>query len=347
MKLSARDIDAFLKQPSKVAGALIYGPDQGLVSTRARDIANLIISPADQDFNRTELTEEQLVQDEPRLADELCAMSLMGGRRLIWLRDAGDKSGAIVKQALAQLPANIPAHEQHYLLVSAAELTPRSALRVLFEQEQTLAAVPCYKQEGASVTQVIRSKLDAAGLRHTPEVMTYLATQLTGDRMIIESELDKIILYYGANSQIEIESLRELIVSSQEVALDRLTHAFAGGQLGPLLRDLDEAIISGMQPIMCLRSIDRLLARLQQIAQAMQEGKSAEQAISSARPPIFFKDKALYQQYLRRWNSSALLQARHQLMLLEADLKLHHETSDLRLKDGLLRLAGKALKAAA
>ncbi len=347
MKLSAREVDGFLKAPGKVAGVLIYGPDQGLVSTRARAIANQIVSGPDQDFNRTELTEEQLLQDEPRLADELSAMSLMGGRRLIWLRDAGDKSGAIIKQALAQLPDAIPAHEQHYLLVSAAELTPRSALRVLFEQEPTLAALPCYKEEGASVSQLIRSKLESASVRYSPEVITYLATQLSGDRMIIESELDKIILYYGANSQIEMETLRDVIASSQEVALDRLTHAFAGGQLGSLLRDLDEMMISGMQPIMCLRSIDRLLARLQQIAQAVQEGKSAEQAISAARPPIFFKEKSLYQQYLRRWNAEALLQARHQLMLLEAELKLYHETSDLRLKDGLLRLAGKALKAAA
>lgn len=348
MKLAARDIAAFMAQPEKQAGVLIYGPDYGQISQRADEIGKKVLAGAvDDPFSRTDLTQEQLLDDTARLSDELNAMSLMGGRRLITLRGVTDSVADIIKEALEGCSRKYAPHEQHFLLVTAAELTPRSALRLLFEQAQTVAALPCYREETQGLSQFIRHKFDSKKLRYPPEAIAFLAAQLAGDRMVAESELNKILLYYEGDSQIEMDTLRLLITSASEIEMDSICHAFAGGQLSILMQHLDSALLSGLQPIVLLRSLDRLLSRIEQMARLIADGKSADQALSALRPPVFFKDKPRYHDYARRWNLPRLQNAKHQLLRLDRHIKRHHEIDDLLLKDTLLRLAAAGSSKAA
>jgi DNA polymerase III subunit delta len=339
MKLTTRDIAGFMANPAPYAGVLVYGPDQGGVAQTARQLVDKILPDGDDGFNRTELTQEQLLEDEARLCDELCAMSLMGGRRFILLRDITDKVSGIIADAMAQAGKSVPPAEQHFMVITAGELSPKSSLRSLFEKEKHVAALPCYKEAGQSVAQLVRHKFDTAGIKYTSEIIAFLSAQLGGDRMVAESELEKILLFCRGDSQIEMDTLRQLTASSLDIELDAICHAFAGGNIPFLMQQLDSALLSGVQPIVILRAIDRLLTRIEALVLAMLEGKSSEQALASLRPPVFFKDKPRFQAYAKRWDRKRLAYAKHQLMRLDVHVKRHHEVDDLMLKDGLLRLA--------
>lgn len=347
MKLTAKQITEFMAAPAQYAGVLLYGADNGQMTQRSKQLAAAILPPMDAGFNLTELTEDQCLADEARLADELNAMSLMGGRRLIMVRDASDKLTPILKSALAQCSPSVPAHEQHFLIVLAAEITARSTLRALFEQSKILAALPCYKDEAQGISQLVRTRFNAAGLRFAPESVSFLARQLRGDRMIAESELDKIVLYYGEGAQVDMESLRRLTSASMDIEMGDVCHAFAAAQLAALMRQLDNTLQSGIQPIIVLRSIGQLLSRIEQVLLAAQESGSIDRAIESMRPPLFYKEKPLFHEYAQRWSLPQLRSAKHQLMVLEVSIKQHHEIDGLLLKDSLLRLCSGSLKAAA
>lgn len=342
MKLAAKQIEGFLRQPGGCHGVLIYGPDHGLIRQRATSITKNILGAADDAFNKAELSEEQLLQDPALLSDELSALSLMGGRRLVCIRDAGDKSGAIIAEARDALS------EGSYLLVTADELTPRSPLRKLFESEPQLAALPCYKDEGYGLSQLITQSLQQYGLRVNREAQDYLCARLGGDRMMILSELERIALYFGDEKQVDMPSLQRLIESDQDTSMDVVSHAFAARNGKLFCEALDQLLVTGVQPIIFIRSIDRMLARLSEMHVLMQGGKSADQAAQSMRPPLFFKDKALFAGYARKWEFQQIQRARHQLMRLEAVTKTSYDTSETLLKEGLLRLMlSKPSKAAA
>src|SRR6201996_5196992 len=81
------DVDRFLKgPPAEIRAALIWGRDRGGVRERADALAGTIAPVPDDPFNVALLTETDIDRDAARLEEELSALSLTGGRRLIRLR---------------------------------------------------------------------------------------------------------------------------------------------------------------------------------------------------------------------------------------------------------------------
>ncbi len=290
-----------------------------------------MLAGGDVTFNRSDFDEDALLEDPARLGDELAAMSLMGGQRLVVLRDAGDKSAPVIKEALEGVC-------EAYLLVYAQELPPRSVLRKLFESDGRIAALPCYKDEGVGLSQLITQQLQQAGLHSDRAVTEYLTARLGGDRSMGLSELEKITLYFLGETQVSLEAIQNLVESDQETTLDEVCQAFALRHTKRFCETLDTLLVAGVQPIMFLRSIDRLLARIADIHMQMAQGKSPDQAVQALRPPVFFKQQKLFAQYARGWTAPQLQSVRHQIMRLELITKTKNETAEIEMKQGLLRL---------
>ena len=93
MKIEARQVEAFLKKPDpKVRGVVIYGNDDGLVAERAVALARTICEDLKDPFRVVDIAGDVLKHDPARLADEFGALSMMGGRRVIRVRPAGEES---------------------------------------------------------------------------------------------------------------------------------------------------------------------------------------------------------------------------------------------------------------
>src|SRR5690349_19460332 len=130
MKIAPKAVEAFLAAPGKEhVAALVYGPDAGLVRERAKRIASVLLGSNDDPFAFSEFTEASLLADSARLADELSAISLLGGKRVILVRDAGDKLVKLLEAAASCLNKDV------FLIVMSDELGTRSNLRSWFEKE--------------------------------------------------------------------------------------------------------------------------------------------------------------------------------------------------------------------
>ncbi len=338
MKLATRDISAFIANPTRSNGVLVYGPDRGLVRQRVDHIAAQIVGDLSDPFNKAELTNEQLLEDSAVLFDELAAMSFTGDRRLILIRDASDKLTTLVKEALPQL------NEQNYLLLYTDELSPRSSLRGLFEKETSLAALPCYRDEGVGLEQLIRDTFRGYGLQVESGVLPYLVEHLGGDRLVILSELEKISLYCGEEETISLEEVQHIVGDSKEHGLDDMAFALASGNVEQLMQLLDKLFLEGTNAVVMLRTITRHMQRLLDIYDAMEEGISEDQAIKSLRPPIFFKHIPTIKSQLRCWNKKRIIQILHLLSKAEIEIKTHHEQSELLCHHYLMHMARTATK---
>ncbi|HEY1505396.1 MAG TPA: DNA polymerase III subunit delta, partial [Stellaceae bacterium] len=139
MKLPAARIAAFVKTPDAgMRAALVYGPDAGLVKERAEKIARAICPDLTDAFRVADLDPDGLPKDPARLNDEAASLSLMGGRRLVRVQDAGDGVGGLFDRFFKDPPPG-----DAFIVVSAGDLPPRSSLRRAFESAKTAAAIPC------------------------------------------------------------------------------------------------------------------------------------------------------------------------------------------------------------
>jgi DNA polymerase-3 subunit delta len=91
VRLPPGQVESFLRRPDpQISAVLLYGPDAGLVRERADMLARGICPDLQDPFRVAELTPSVLGADPARLADEAAQISLMGGRRVVRVRDAGD-----------------------------------------------------------------------------------------------------------------------------------------------------------------------------------------------------------------------------------------------------------------
>jgi DNA polymerase-3 subunit delta len=317
MKLGFRDIEPFVRAPNPAARViLVYGPDNGLMKERAVTMGKTVVEDINDPFNAVTLTAAILAEDPARLSDEAGAMSMMGGDRLIRVEDAGDKLTSLLKTYLEN-PS-----ETALIILEAGELSPRSSLRKLCESAKNAAAVPCYVEDERDVARLIRETLQKDQLNIDNDAAQWLATNISGDRGKVRSELEKLAIYKGDDqSPITLDDVRACCGEAGALAVDDLVNATAGSQPELALKTFNKLMEEGISFMVVLRSLQNHFARLHITKAKVQNGESIDQAIKTLAPPIFFKAQAQFKAQANRWSLNGITKVLDKLATLEADCK--------------------------
>jgi DNA polymerase-3 subunit delta len=85
--VKAGEVERVLRsRPAGVDLLLVYGPDHGLVSERARLAARSAVDDPDDAFQLIRMDGDTLADEPTRLVEETSTYGLFGGRRAIWVR---------------------------------------------------------------------------------------------------------------------------------------------------------------------------------------------------------------------------------------------------------------------
>ncbi len=300
MKVPAQKIESFIASPdSTIRSALIYGPDVGLISQRSSTLMKWAAEDINDPFNVVEIHCTALSQTPSLIADELASISLMGGRRLVIVKEAGNSHSSILKSALEASFSS----EQAFLLVMAGDLKPGS-LRSLFENRDDCAAIACYQDDVRGLTHVVSQKLLSMGMSFDPDVCAYVAMNSQGDRMVVLSEIEKLCLFLGDKKYVSLDDAKSVIGETTQSHLDDICNAIAMGNHGHLEHHLRKALSQGIMPIVILRSVGRFFSRIQLTHGLILKGNTPENALKQLRPPVFFKQLPLFKQFLNKFSST-------------------------------------------
>lgn len=316
MKLAGAAIERFLKSPDKnVRAVLVYGPDEGLVRERARAMALLVVEDLNDPFRVASFANEApLLEDPTRLADEAASLSLMGGRRLVRVREAGDK----LAKAAALL---LERESDSFTVVEAGDLGPRSALRKLFEASPAGAAMPCYVEDERQLARTLSEALAERQVRIDGDALQLLAGSLVGDRMIARQEVEKLATYLGAGATATIEDVEAVVGDSAGLALDDVAQAAASGDVPGLDRALTRLFAESTSAIGLLRVAQTYVRRLHATRARIDAGDSVDAACSKLQPPLFFKARDNFIRQVERWSLVRLETAMNGLVAAEAACK--------------------------
>ncbi len=297
------DIQANLRELDPgFRAVLVYGPNEGLSRERADRFSKQIVDDLADTFNIARPTSDQVRADPPLLQDEMSAISMVGGRRLVRLDRAGDSVSGAVANVLETKVGDA------LLVITAGDLGPRSKLRRLIEADPGALAVPCYEDTEEDIVQLIRQELSDRGLSIEPDAMAYLRTNLGSDRMISRSELAKLALYMEGRepTSVSLDDARSVVGDSSAWALDDIASAAAQGDVRRLDLMLERAEARRESAISILRTLSRRLERLYFVCGLMEENNSYDAAVSKLRPPLFFKDKPSFRAQTTKWSANSL-----------------------------------------
>ena len=343
MKLEPRRIESFLAGPEPTFRAcLVYGPDRGLVAERAARLVRAIVADPADAFRVAALSAETLLAEPTRLHDEAAQLSLMGGRRLVHVTEAGDAVGALFARYLADPPAG-----DGFVVVEGGDLKPRSSLRRAFESAKNAAAIACYLDGPREVETLAREVARAHRLTLAPDAMPYLVSSLGSDRALSRQELEKLALYAGDGGMVTRDDAAALVGDSADLSLEDAILAAAEGNPATCERALSRTLAEGESPIRILRAAQRHFTLLHRTASRLAEGADAETAIAAIRPPLFFKLKDSFKRQLRLWPAHRAAAVVIALVEAERQAKSTGMPGETLCRAALLRIARGAMQATA
>ena len=309
MILSKRpDIERFLAKPDAgVRAALIYGRDLGVVRDRANQLALKVVDRPDDPFDVAQLTDGDLGDDPARLEDALAAQSLMGGRRLVRLRFAGEKAsadklvaGALTRHAAGEL------NPDAFFLIEAGALGRDSALRKAAEKAAAAAVIPCYEDEPGDVARLVRETLAKDNISLNADALALFVARMPKERGVARQEIERLALFLGPGSgatatPADLEAF--LGVEPEASLADAAADAF-GGRIREAQAGIRRARQEGEAGPAAIRAIGMHLGRLRRTLVLHMSGAGLQEAAKSS--GVFWKQEREFLRQARSWSLDEL-----------------------------------------
>ncbi len=296
---------------------LVFGRDDGLVREYAATIGKQIVEDLSDPFNVARPSSEQIKATPSILLDEVSALSMLGGRRLVRLENAGNDSKDAVSLVLESDMGD------GLLVITSADLTKTSGLRKLVEGHKKGLAIACFADDMRDIMGLVRQILADANLTATQDAISYLSNNLGSDRAVSRGELDKLVLYMGnSNQQITLADAEACVGDTAALMLNHIAEATTGGNLKQLETVLERAFTASESPVAILRIVSGRLMKMHMARGSMDhDGIGARAAVDRMRPPVFYKEKDAFTEQLQRWPLGRITQALNIVADAEADCK--------------------------
>jgi DNA polymerase-3 subunit delta len=312
MMIKTGDADRFVAKPPKdLSAVLVFGPDQGLVRERAELLMKSVVSDLGDPFRVADLDEQVLGNDGARLFDEAAAISMLGGRRVVRVRGAGNGLAKLFESFLEEHAGDA------LVVVEAGDLSKGVGLRRVFEEDDKAYAVACYADNERNLADVVRDGLKEFGLTIAHDALEDAVSRLGSDRGITRREIEKLALYAQGQKQVTLADVEAVMGDEGEARIDEVCDAAGTGDLPKLDLALERLWIADTSPVAVIRLALSHFQRVAVLKTFMARGESADAAIKRLRPPVHFMRVAAMKQQAQRWDENRLGDALD--LLLEAE----------------------------
>lgn len=316
MKIPATNIDIFIKTNlSSITAALLYGPDQGLIAERQENIIKNILGESYDPMMLIKLDANQLNKSPDKLYQEINNISLIAGKRVFVIYNVTNNFYKIFKECFENTKS------EDFIILSAAELSPSSSIRKFFETTDKIVALPCYIDDIRTIYNIVKTEL--ATLQPNNDIIQYIANNISGNRLVIKQELNKIKTYYLNKQSIDINSIKALLTESHLNDFQDFANNVADKNTVKSIQLLEDLLSSGFPEITLIRVLINYLYRILEVKSLLQDNNNFDNAIKSLKPPVFFKQKDILKRHINLWHTKELELTITKLNQLETTCKTY------------------------
>lgn len=338
------DVERLLDHPpAGIRVVLIHGRDRGGVRERADRLASRWVERPDDPFDVALLTDSDLDSDPARLADELCAQSMLGGRRLVRLRFAGEKPAQerAVSEAVSR-HAEGAYNPDAAFLIEAGALEKSSALRKAAEASPAAAAIAVYEDEVGDVARFVRESLSADRLTLSREALDLFVSRLPKERGVARQEIERLALYLGPDRAggVPASELDDFLGVEPEASLfDAASDAF-GGRLREAQSALRRARAEGEGGPAAVRALSQHAGKLRRALTLVGSGRDPASAAKAS--GVFWKAEREFLRQIGQWRGADLDVVQPELLEADRACKRTGSPDQLLAERAYMAVAGRA-----
>jgi DNA polymerase-3 subunit delta len=286
----------------------MYGENEGLKD----DVKKLIIEKY-KDAEIINLFQDEIIKNNNLLFNNLNNNSLFNEKKIFFLYEISDKIFNIIQEVVESK------NEDVQIFIFASILDKKSKLRNLFEKKHSLAIIPCYQDNERSLSVYIKTKLNNyKGV--TQEIINIIINNSNLDRRVIKNEIIKIKDFFLEKviNKKELEDLLNIRISNN---FGEIRDASLLGKKEKVNQLLNETDFLPEDVFNYLYQMNIRINKLLEVKSINTSMRNEELALESLKPKVFWKDKPIYIEQLKKWDEEKLGRALTRISELEILMK--------------------------
>ena len=295
---------------------LLYGPNSGLIE----ETINTILKP-NLSVNIFNYDENEILSNIDEFKEGIFSKSFFDEDKLIIISRATDKILHIVEEIIDKNIKDLK------IIIKSGVLEKKSKLRKFFETNKNIITIPFYEDNYQSLASIAEKFLKEKKIGISTQNINFIAERAKGNRINLKNELEKIENYCLKKKSIEFSEIAKLTNLSENYDITELVNQCIAKNKKKTLHILSENNSVLEDNILILKTFLYKFKRLKKLKKELETKNNIDVAISSFRPPIFWKEKDLIKQQLTVWSLSQIKFLIKEIGDLELLIKKNSELS--------------------
>ena len=289
---------------------LFYGQNNG---AKEEEISNLI--KIKKNIKPHHYEEKEIIGNYENFYNEITSQSLFEEEKIFIIKRATDKLEKILQEISEKNLSNI------LLIVNAENLEKKSKLRNLFEKNKKLVCVPFYPDNNSQLAKIAINYFNKLNYSMSQSNINLIISKTNGDRGVLIKELEKIEFFIKNNKKITTEQILKLVNIIENHSISELIDNCLAKNKKKIINILNENNFNNEDSIIIVRTFLNKSKKILKLRSEYEKNKDIDLTITSARPPIFWKDKEIVKQQIFNWNTKSIKNLIYKLNSIELLVK--------------------------
>jgi DNA polymerase-3 subunit delta len=302
---------------------LFYGKNQGLKNEAIKKLIK-------KDRQVFSYDEKEILDNEESFIENILSKSLFEKEKIIIIKRATDKLLLIIEKLSTKNFDDVA------IIINAESLEKKSKLRSFFEKNKELVCAPFYPDNDQTLSKLAYNFLRNKKISISPSNINLIVNKCSGDREALINEIQKIELFNKNGKKINSENISKLINLNENHSISELIDNCLAKNKKKIISILNENNFNNEDCIIIARSFLIKAKRLLALSTTFETNKNIDLTISSAKPPIFWKEKDITKQQIFKWKSENIKKLIYSLSDIELQIKKNINNSINLITDFIL-----------
>ena len=308
---------------------LLYGKNEGFKN----EVTNNLIKDKDKIIK---YEEKEVLENINDFIESILSKSLFENEKIIIIKRATDKILKIIDEINSK---NI---EDIKIILNADNLEKKSKLRSLFEKDKKYICVPFYPDTDQTLSKLTYNFLKKKNILISQSNINLIVNKCNGDRETLLNELNKIEYFSKNGKKITAENIAKLTNLIENHGISELIDNCLVKNKKKIVNILNENNFNNDDCILITRTFLNKAKKILKLSSEFQNNKNIDLTISSAKPPIFWKDKEITKQQIYKWEPENIKQLIYKLSEIELLIKKNINNSINLITDFILNQASSS-----
>ena len=287
---------------------LFYGKNEGL---KNEIIKNIIRDKK----NINNYDEKEVLENEYNFVENILTKSLFDDEKIIIIKRSTDKILKVIESL------NSKKLEDITIIINADNLEKKSKLRSFFEKNKETICIPFYPDTDQTLSKLAYNFLKGRKISISQSSINLIINKCSGDREALYNELNKIDFYTKNGKKITTEDIMKITNLIENHSVSELVDNCLAKNNKKIINILNENNFNNEDCILITRSLLNKSKKILQLVKEFENNKNIELTISSAKPPIFWKDKEITKQQIKKWKPENIKDLIYKLTDIELLIK--------------------------